>query len=400
MIALTSELVLLAACCRWPRSDERNRAVTEAAKGIDWPRFLATVHKHRVEALAYDGLKQADVDLPGEVQEQLSARANSAAMAALAMARETVRLQRALDERTIPNITVKGVSLGLIAYGDIGLKQSLDIDLLTTPAHAAAACEILEAMGYRMIVPDGVHDQRLEGASFQRFARTLKDITFHNPATGIRIELHWRLFDNRRLLPGIDAASPTQKVMLGGEALRTLADAPLFAYLAAHGTLSGWARMKWPADINAFLSARDEAGKAALYRSAVEQGADRTARVAFALCAQLFGATIPADAAKDIERDPVAREMAETALASLSHGGGTEDYATYSSQWWAVQRDRMRLMPGAGYALAELRQFSASPVDRANIALPGPLRFIYLLLRLPLWGLRVVKRRFSGGSAP
>ena len=49
------------------------------------------------------------------------------------MAAETVRLQRLFDEAGLPLLILKGASLAMLAYGNLGMRSAKDIDLLIRP---------------------------------------------------------------------------------------------------------------------------------------------------------------------------------------------------------------------------------------------------------------------------
>ena len=83
-----------------------------------------------------------------------------------------------------------------------------------------------------------------------------KDLGFVHEATGLRIELHWRLFLNPHAMAETSIMAASRVVPLAGAAgLRTLGEEDLFAYLCMHGALHWWNRLKWLADVNALLAA-------------------------------------------------------------------------------------------------------------------------------------------------
>lgn len=373
---LSPELSLLAACCRWPPSPAREAAVLAAARDVDWAHFTRVVARHRVAALALDGLRRAGLEPPAEV----AASAASAGLGALAMARETLRLNKAFGEAGLAPLFVKGSTLALIAYGELGMKQSWDIDLLVRPAGVIAGRRLLEQLGYALIEPEGLDDLR-----FARFAALGKEAVFHNAALGITVELHWRLVDNPRLLAGIGEAPPVQQVAIGGEAVATLADEALFAYLCAHGTAHGWSRLKWLADVAAFLARPGAPAVEPLYRAAVRLGAGRTPAVALLLCHRLFGLDLPEAMLAELRADRSARRLERTSLACLAHGGGAEEFGYHSLPGLRVGLSHFALAPGAGYFGSELWHKWNSPTDRVRLPLPRLLGFVYHLIRIPMW---------------
>jgi hypothetical protein len=71
MLAL--EFLLAAACCRWPRANERASVIRAAARDIsDWDRFLRVVKHHRVIVQVQQGLEAAAIELPPGVVEELN----------------------------------------------------------------------------------------------------------------------------------------------------------------------------------------------------------------------------------------------------------------------------------------------------------------------------------------
>src|SRR5262249_11048720 len=120
--ALSSEFLLATACAMWPPSDRRNRAIrAAAARPLDWAHFLRVVKRHKVVGLAHDGLKQARPSVPLRYREELGAQAERLFRESLEMAAEAVRLQRMFDEAGIPVLFLKGASLAVLAYANLGL---------------------------------------------------------------------------------------------------------------------------------------------------------------------------------------------------------------------------------------------------------------------------------------
>jgi len=385
---LPPEFLLVAACCRWPRSPARDAAVRAAAAApIRWELFERVVAQHRVVALVQDGLRRAGVAVPPETAARIAAAAAAAGRTALAMARETVRLQHAFDAAQVPILFVKGTSLAMIAYGELGVKQSWDIDLLTTPEAGVAARHVLEDLGYHLRQPAGLDDRR-----FARLPEFSKECVFFHKGLKTAVELHWRLVGNRFLLPEINRDQPTQDVALGGAAVKTLQDEALFAYLCAHGTAHAWVRLKWLADVAALLSRRDAAETERLYRAALALGAGRTPGVALLLGHQLLGLAVAPGLLAELRGDRILQKLVETALHCMVYREGTVKFPTYSVPAARVQISHLAMVPGARYFWHELALKWSSPIDRAQLSLPRSLDFLYHVLRVPLWLRRVSGR--------
>jgi len=387
------ELTLVAACCRWPRSAQRDAAVRAAAAvPLDWKRLERTIARHRVVALVQDGLRSAGVALPAPLDARLTQQARTLAFKGLIMARETVRLQQAFDAAGIPALFVKGAVLAIQSYRDLGLKQSKDIDLLTVPEQVTAARDLLRALGYHMSYPHQADDDR----TFAMVVDLYKECEFLNPALGgVAVELHWRLADNRYLIPHVSAASPTQEVALAGVKVRTLHDEALFAYLCTHGASHGWERLKWLADAGAFLAGRSAEEVAHLHRAATALGAGRTSGVALLLLHRLLGQQLTPALLADLTRSRITTRLADTAMQCLAHGGGHTEITIYSSARLRIMIASLFLMEGADYARAQAALFWVYPPDRLSTPLPPALGFLYHLWRIPGALMRFTRRKVT-----
>ena len=378
---LSAELALVAACCRWPPSPARNAAVRAAASGpIDWDRFARVVARHHVAVLVRDGLHCAGVTVPPAAERCQTAAAAAFSRKALAMARETIRLQRSFDEARLPAIFVKGSTLAMLAYGRLGMKQSWDIDVLTPRKNVLAGRRLLLELGYQMLSPSN-----LDECQFARFSLFTNQAAFHNAALNTSAELHWRIMRNEELIPATGVCSPTQEVSIAGIGVRSLADEALFAYLCAHGTQHGWARLKWLADVGAFLAGRDKTETKRLYRAAVDLGAGRTPAVALLLCHRLLGLLLPEDLLGELRADRLATALAGNCLYCIAYRQGEVEYSVASLPGLRLMFANFFLVPGSRYFWNEARIKWTCPEDRARIALPRPLAFAYYLLRVPLW---------------
>ena len=290
--SFSPEFRLAAACAMWPPSDRRTEAIRAAAAGpLDWPRFLRVAQRHRVLGLAHQGLTGARLAVPPEIRREIGAQAATLVRENLAMAAEALRLQRLFDEAHLPVLFVKGSSLAMLAFGNLGLSGGQDIDLLVPRETLPAATEFVARAGYRRFDPP----PDISDAQLRQLMPLRKDLGFVHQATGLRIELHWRLFLNPHAMAEASIMAASRDVPLtGAMGLRTLGEEDLFAYLCMHGALHWWNRLKWLADINALLASTPEDSIERLIRAAEVRGAGRAAAQALLLCRRLLGTPLPA----------------------------------------------------------------------------------------------------------
>jgi Uncharacterised nucleotidyltransferase len=132
-----------------------------------------------------------------------------------------------------------------------------------------------------------------------------RDVEFVHQTTGLRIELHWRLFLNPYAM--------------------SEASILLFAYLCMHGAIHWWDRLKWLADINALLTVASDKKAERLIRAAEAKGAGRVIGQALLLCQGLFQTPLPASLMATLTKGLIVRWLAATALKALNTGEGERE---------------------------------------------------------------------------
>ena len=389
VLPLPLALHLVVSCCRLGDDAARNVGLRTivASPVLDMDHLIQTVARHRVAPQVHRALTEAGVRLPPGTAARLAQMAGQAARRSLNLARESLFLQSTFDRAGLDATFVKGSALALLMHRDVGMKDSWDIDLVVRPDQVEAACDLLIAEGYLLDYPKG-----LSPDAFRRFQDVAKECVFFHPARNIYLELHWKLVDNPHELSGLDLRQ-TQSVALGSGKLRTLADPELFAYLCVHGTRHSWSRLKWIADVAAFLKGRSSDEITRLRDQAVAMGAGRAPDVALTLCQSLFGHPLATT-----QLDPAGRYLVRAAHVSLTHGGGVTEIATYSKPWRMTWIGRHLIGTTPKAFLAEMESNWAGDYDRVHMPLPRGLGFLYVLIRIPLWLWRKVRRLRPRGA--
>jgi hypothetical protein len=377
------EFQLAAACAMWPPSDRRTETILAAAAGpLDWPRFLRVARRHRVLGLVHDGLTRATPEVPPAIAREISALAAEQVHYNLAMAAEALRLQRLFNEAGLPVLFVKGASLAVLVFGNLGLSGGQDIDLLVPRETLPAAMAMVEMAGYRRYDPP----PDIGDAQLLLLIPIRKDFGFANQSTGLPIELHWRLFLNPHAMAEDSITAASRVVPLTAAAgLRTLGEEDLFAYLCMHGALHWWNRLKWLADVNALLRSTPEDDVERLVRAADARGAGRAAAQALLLCRRLLGTPVPARLVATLGKSATVRWLEATALNAMTQGQGEQHPHDARFGTTRGSLSTFLLRRSWRYRLAELNLHLTNQTDVLTMPLPERLRFFYPLLRLPLW---------------
>jgi hypothetical protein len=378
-VHLPREFEIVAACCRWPPSPERRRALLAAAAQADWDLVARIARRHRVEGLVWNALRESDAPFPAEVGERLRAAADRIARQNLILAAESLRLSGLLERAQIRHLFVKGITLGVLAYGSIGPKMGWDIDLLVSPDSVEAAGAALDEAGYRLVLPTGPRGRERLGL----WHRHWKESVWTLPRGGLTVELHSRLNDNVMLLPDVGLDSPIRRVEVSkGRFLATLCNDELFAYLCVHGASSAWFRLKWIADVGALLGGRPPGEIERLYRRSQEMGAGRAAAQALLLCERLFDTPVPAALADELRSDAVNSWLLAIALRKLAGRTLSVELDEKLLGTGTLHLMQFALRPGIRFKYAELRRRLINPADRVAVPLPRPLWFLYPLVAM------------------
>jgi hypothetical protein len=377
------EFRLAAACAMWPPSDRRIEAIRAAVAGpFDWSRFVRVATRQRVVGLVHDGLTRARPNVPPEIVSEIGSQAVTLVRENLVIAAEALRLQHLFDEADVPVIFLKGTSLALLAFGNLGLSGGQDIDLLVPYETLAAATALLLGAGYRRFDPP----PDISVAQLQLLMPLRKDFGFVHQATGLQIELHWRLFLNPHAMAETSIMAGSRVVPLAGaEGLRTLGEEDLFSYLCMHGALHWWNRLKWLADINAILATVPDGDVEDLIRAAGARGVGRAAAQALLLCKRVFATPLPDRLIAPLAKNTTMRWLEATALNAITVGQGEREPRERRFGTTRGSLSTVLLSSSWRYQLTELRLQLTNPTDVLTVPLPQRLRFLYPVLRLPLW---------------
>ena len=373
MHRITAEFDLAAACCRWPPSEGRNQRVAAACANVRWPLFRRIAKRHRIEGLVWHGLRQARAEVPAAVHQAFAAAARRIARQNLEHAAESLRLRRLFEADGTRIVFLKGVTLGALAYGNIAVKTAADIDVIVPRDSIEAAAALLEQAGYTLHLPDSSLRCRL-----RCWHRYWKESVWHNRTSGIIVELHSDLADDRMLVSNIDPfANPREVSVATGISLPTLPHDELFAYLCVHGASSAWFRLKWVADFAALLSSSETSEIERLYRRSQELGAGRAAAQALLLTKQLFGTKIGERLGGELGSNRINRWLVGGALRTLAGGTLITEVRQKRLGTVFIHLTQFGLLPGARYKFRQLWRQLVTPFDRLALPLPRPLHFLY-----------------------
>ena len=367
------EVDLMLCCARTyltPRTRVRIRDIV--TQGIDWQAFLQRATSHGVRPLVYQSLHTICWDaLPEAARQELSHfySANSAKNRFLAG--ELLHLLQLFESEHILALPFKGPVLAAVFYGDLGLREFTDLDILVRERDVPKAREILSNQGYQSNLANTI------------VTRDINVDELRSAFTGISVELHWE-FSPRRFVSSIvaeDVWSGIKPCVILGREVWSFSSQDMFLFLAVHGAKHSWSSLKWLCDLAEFLRSNPDVDWPRLFKRAEALGAGRTCRLGIYLVAELLEAEVPATVAYAVREDRQVRYLAEDVRQRILE---PQDLDTISGQVFNL-RLKERLRDKVRYVFLQFTQYSGE--EERFVRLPSMLSFLYFLVR-PVWLLR------------
>ena len=303
---LTPEAKLMIACARIERSDEvRHTVRTLLRHTLDWTYIRRHAARHGLEPQLHRHLAEHEALVPSDTQRHFSEKARQAAFRNMRQLHELLRIVGALEERNVPVIPFKGPVLAALAYGDVSVRPFVDLDLLVAREDVLRAKDYLVQEGYEP-VQDMTPDE--EAA----FIAAQHGYEFVHPESGFVVEVHWAFFFEIYAfdLTPDEIWDRHHTTSLSGTPVRTLAPEDLFIYLCMHGTKHRWMRLKWIADVAAFIQSQPDLDWEVVAHRARRTGTARMVRLGCYLAHQLLSAPVPSDVLQAAKSSGVVHAMA------------------------------------------------------------------------------------------
>jgi hypothetical protein len=384
------ELQLLLACARTTIDSASADQIRSLVQGnIDWTFLTETVFNHGTLPLLYQSLHTICPDaVPVAALEALREAFYANAGYNLYLSGELFRILRLFDSQGIPVLPFKGPVLATSLYGNLALRQFVDLDLLIRRQHLPQARQLLYSLGYQSHF--GASSHPLTRAQEAAYLRSHCDISFARDQRAA-VELHWRFIgpyfsfqlDHERLWERLELSS------FGDSSILSLKPEDLLLILCVHGTKHFWERLLWICDIAELVRVHGEMN----WRLAIEQaralGCERMLLLGLYLAHDLLGMALPGAVLERALGDSAAMSLAAQVGAWLF-----DETSSPSGEWPFAQRFHLRARERAQDRARYLLYWATIPTmaELGYLQLPETLSFLYYLLR----PIRVVKRCGDG----
>jgi len=208
----------------------------------DWNQFINLAYSHGVLPLVNRALKKYDSLIPKKILKKIQYLNMQIVKQNMLMTAELIKVIKLLEINDIKVIPFKGPVLSKLAYGDITLRQYVDLDILVEKKELNRIVEILKNTIYSKLKSETDFEHMFFDLSHDF------SLLSHN---NIKFEFHWRLLNDNFLtnLNYIDILKKPISIKLHNYEFTTFSKEIYLVYLSVHGTKHNWERLEWLLDI-------------------------------------------------------------------------------------------------------------------------------------------------------
>jgi hypothetical protein len=297
---------------------------------------------------------------------------------------ELLGLLEALESQEIPVIPFRGPTLAALAYGDVTLRQFMDLDILVHPQDISKVKDFLQSFGYRLAYRLTEKQERIH------LHRTCEFTFIHSHRT--MLDIHWR-FAADYMGTSLNPESMFARAVLinlQGKRVYSLALDDLLLVLCAHGVFHGWSNLAMVTDVARLVEAQETWDWAGLVRQAGKLGMRRSLALGLSLASELLAAPVPEGILEEAERDPAIPALRSQAKKNLF--ADPRGSLVLAASWFHL-RTKERLKDKLDYL--RIRALIPTVEDWQWVYLPDRLYWVYFLLRPLRIASQLLQRDFS-----
>ncbi len=300
----------------------------------------------------------------------------------LKLTAELLHILRMLNENHICTLPFKGPVLTASLYGNLALRQFVDLDLLVRRTDVLRAKTLLQGEGYESPF-------RLSERQEQAYLSSQCEHHLLAPGGLFQVELHWQALARFHGF-SFDTEGWWRRrrhANLHKIEVPTLSLQDELLVLCVHGQKHCWSRLIWISDVAQLLTAHPDLAWDQVTQGAKELGAERVLRLGLHLAHNLLQAPLPEAILERIGADAAVQRLSSKVWRNLPL---EEAWASDRKTILFALHARERLRDRARH-LAR-RAITSTPLDWSLVRLPDAVFSLYSLLRIVRLAGQAVKR--------
>lgn len=373
--------------------DRQDESIRKALGAFpDWTEYLLLVNRHRIPALSWAALKRVrGLELPDNAVKELRKRSDACRIRAMLHMQLLAGVLKAFNRAGIPVMPLKGPLLSIEIYGDAGIRQSKDLDILVPPDHLQRAQACLKEMDWLGETDDSTSTRRQSEFSL----RHEHHAAYIHASQNCQLELHWRIawdapdLSAHRLVGSINS-------QWQGCFFQAMNPVDLTLFLCAHGSTHAWSRAKWLGDMARIYTCRHVDWRAVLEK-ARSVGQERPVLMCLRFLEEAHGLT--ATGLTDERSETLPSVLTDKAVRDLTAFADPCEYSALTFVDRVRFFDYSHLLWPKRSSQESFSEIAIFTPDFKLIHLPDWLFWLYVPLRPLLWAWRHVldsrHRRFS-----
>ncbi len=358
----------------------------------DWRGFASLCDQHNLTSFVYCCLRGLGVEIPGEMEQHLQTRFLEISARNYVLTKKLVDLTNRFEKDRIPVVAFKGPTVAMVGYHDLALRQFEDLDLIVHQDYLLKAVSAMRRLGFVQVRQGGrpYLVPVMSRPENPRHLELAEEIPLRAPDGTYFVDLHWSVGHGywRGFSPDIDKVwDRTERVTLPQGSVLTLCREDLLLALCSHGMKHRWVCLKWLLDIAQLLRQSGSMNWSRVEEMiACRPQAGVAAALGILLAEQVLEAPIPAEASRVLPALKKVGTVASAIRGEIRRNGqssGNPYRTLLELEDRSLTRLKIRARVAAGYPYGLLRELivDVSPKDRAFIALPRHLDFLYHLIR-------------------
>jgi hypothetical protein len=366
---------ILLTCARLRLTDEHAARIAALLDRCeDWAYLERAARRHGLLPLLYTHLKLFSERraLPKNFLTDLHKHFQQNAKHSLFLTGELLKLLRLCESHGVPCLAFKGPLQAVLLYGNVALREFVDLDILVRAVDVPKVAELLAKHSYLPQFP-------LAPAQDAYYLRTHCERNFARSDGRAFVDLHWAITDDQfhfalkteHLLRRLETAA------LCGATVKTVGPEDHLLILSVHAAKDLFSRLESLCAVAELLRAHPKLDWSRVLRLAGETLSRRRVFLALALAHELLEAPLPAEIFERVRRERSFTPLIREVRRQLFHERRADIGALERSRWNLRVLDRPRdALSGIGKSI-----FRPNLPEWAALNLPSSFFFLYYLVR-------------------